>query len=277
MDVTGPLGSTLMLCSVSVVNLPLTQVIPAAAAAGFDCMSLYTPVYRRAVEREGLTTATIRAMLDDHGIVINEIEVVGDWMGPLDHEQYPWLDLTYSSEELLDLANELGADTVAATYFGPAADPSDYAAGFAALCDAAAGRGLRIALEYPAMATISSFPQAARVIREADRANGGLMLDTWHHRRSGSVGVDVSLLPADRVFSVQVADADEPVGPPAEDIVNRLLPGAGGFDVAGMLRELDDLGVRCPVGVEVLRREIVQQGAVAATRILHDALAAVVR
>ena len=46
------LGDELMLCNVSVANLPLQQVIPAAAEAGFDSVSVVARAHRRAVERD---------------------------------------------------------------------------------------------------------------------------------------------------------------------------------------------------------------------------------
>jgi sugar phosphate isomerase/epimerase len=65
-------------------------------------------------------------------------------------------------------------------------------------------------------------------------------------------------------------------GPPMDDVVHRVLPGQGELGVADLLATLDDRGVRCPVGVEVLRREILEGGAEMATKRLYQALVEVV-
>jgi hypothetical protein len=85
-------------------------------------------------------------------------------------------------------------------------------------------------------------------------------------------------VPADRILSVQLADGTrEPVGPPIEDVLYRSLPGTGDLGVASLLRDLDERGVRCAVGVEVLRREVVADGPAAAAERLYASLQTVVR
>jgi sugar phosphate isomerase/epimerase len=270
---TGRLGDELMLCSMSVVNLPLQDVIPAAAAAGFDCMSVVARVHRRAVERDGLTDADLRALLAENGMRVQEVEAAGDWLGPPRPAEREWMDPVYDTGRFLDTATALGARTVVATHFGEPAPVQVAATAFASLCDRAGERGLQVALEFPAMATIADVRTAWDAVRLADRPNGGLLLDVWHHRRSGATDADLAAVPPDRILSIQLGDGTkDPVGPPIEDVVHRSLPGAGDLGVAQLLRELDERGVRCPVGIEVLQREIVADGPAAATERLHAAL-----
>jgi sugar phosphate isomerase/epimerase len=273
----GRLGDELLLCNVSVANLPLQDVIPAAAAAGFDCMSVVARAHRRAVQRDGLTDADLRALLADHGVRVQEVEAAGDWLGPPWPAARAWLDPVYDTGRILDLASILGARTVVATHFGEPAPAEVAAAAFAALCDRAGELGLRVALEFPAMGTIADVGTAWDVVRLADRPNGGVLLDVWHHRRSGATDTDLAAVPAERILGVQLSDgAREPVGPPIDDVVHRSLPGTGELGIAPLLRELDERGVRCPVGVEVLRREIVADGAWAAAERLIAPLRAVI-
>ena len=274
----GRLGDDLMLCNVSVANLPLQEVVPAAAAAGFTCMSVLARTHRRAVVRDGLSSADLRALLVGHGIRVQEVEAAGDWLGPLPAAEQPWLDPVYTTAEMLDLADELDARTVVATWFGASAPPERAAEVFAALCDDAADRGRQVALEFPAMATIADLGAAWAVVRAAGRANGGLLIDNWHHQRGGGSFDDLLTIPPDRIMSVQLSDADrDPLGPPLADIVRRTLPGAGALEPAGLVRLLDGHGVRCPVGIEVLRRDVVAGGATSAAQVLYDTLAATIR
>jgi sugar phosphate isomerase/epimerase len=273
----GRLGDELMLCNVSVANLPLQEVIPAAAGAGFGCISVLARAHRRAVERHGFTNAELCGLLADHGIWVQEVEAAGDWLGPVPAAEKPWLDPVYDTAQLLELADELGARTLVATHFG-APVPTEAAAGaFAALCDRAAAHRVQVALEAPAMATVADVRSAWGIVALADRPNGGLLLDNWHHRRSPATDDDLAGVPPGRVLSVQLSDGTrEPVGPPVEDVVHRALPGDGELGVVALVRALDERGVRCPVGVEVLRREIVAGGAVAAAKTLYESLRAVI-
>src|SRR5579859_7516162 len=93
----GRLGDELMLCNMSVANLPLQEVIPAAAGAGFDCISVLARAHRRAVERDGLTNTELRGLLADHGIRVQEVEAAGDWLSPVPVAEKPWLDPVYDS------------------------------------------------------------------------------------------------------------------------------------------------------------------------------------
>ncbi len=183
------------------------------------------------------------------------------------------MDPVYDSAQLLQLADELDAPTIVATHFGDAVPAEVAAESFARLCDRAAQGGRRIALEFPAMATISDVTSAWEVVRLAGRANGGLLVDNWHHDRSVGSDDDLDLVPPDRIFSVQLSDATAvPSGPPLDDVVHRMLPGDGELEITGWLQRLGDRGVRCPVGIEVLRREIVEQGAERAARTLYRSL-----
>jgi sugar phosphate isomerase/epimerase len=294
----GRLGDELTLCNTSVATLPLRDIVPAAAAAGFAYLSVTARAHRRAVERDGLTNREFRSLLADHGVRVSEVEAAADWAGPLPANLDRWLDPVYDTSRFLDLADELDARTIVVTYLGPPRPAETLAAPFAALCDRAAGSGRQVALECAAMATIADTRLGWEVARLADRRNGGLLVDNWHHYRGtgtgtgidgegdgsdgGSSGGDGSDGLADvdpnRVFGVQLSDGTrEPAGPPTEDIRHRTLPGEGEMEVAGFLRRLEEHGVRCPVGIEVLRGDIVAGGAHAAAIRLHAALHAVVQ
>ena len=175
-----------MLCNVSMATVAFADFVEAAASAGFDAISLLGRSHRRATQRDGLSGRTMRRLVDDHGLVVTDLEAVGDWLGPPPDDQPPFLHHVYPTETYLDIAAELGARTVVAVHFGVPA-PIDLAAErFAALCDAALTRALRVALEFPAFATIADISTAWEVVRLADRPNAGIVLDLWHHRRGGN-------------------------------------------------------------------------------------------
>ena len=271
-------GPLRVLCHISVAPVPARELIPAAAGAGFDGVSIVARAHQRFLASEGLTDADLRALLTDHGLVVTDFEAVGDWLTPPPTDAPTFLRAVYTEAQCLEAAAAVGASTLVATHFGEPVPADQAAPAFAGLCDRAADRGLQVALEFPAMATIADVTAAWDVVRLADRPNGGILLDTWHHRRSPGTDAHLADVPAERVLSIQLRDgAAEPVGPPVEDVMISVLPGDGDFGLADLLRQLDERGVNCPVGIEVLSREILAQGPVRAAEILYNALSRVLQ
>ena len=67
---------------------------------------------------------------------------------------------------------------------------------FAALCDRAARHGLLVAFEFLPWSDVPDVAAAWRLIRLADRKNGGLLIDTWHYFRGAADPVEVRSVPA---------------------------------------------------------------------------------
>jgi sugar phosphate isomerase/epimerase len=264
----------LMLCNVSVGNVHLREAIPAAAAAGFEVMSIAA----RPLAKSGMSPAELRLVLDDHGIRVQEIEAAFDWLALPAPADAPWLHVEQTADELIAAGAELGAATVVGVHAGPPSPPEVAAEAFGRFCDRAATHGMQAALEYVAFATIADLASAWNVVALAGRPNGGLLVDLWHHRRSLSSDDSLRAIPADRIHSVQLSDGTAtPVGTLLHDVHHRRLPGDGEFDVAGFVRTLVDHGVTCPIGVEVFQPERLRRGLPEALAALHESLAAVVR
>lgn len=237
--------------------------VEAAAAAGYGGIGLRTGDRRRA-HADGLTDPDLRAVLDANGIEVVELEGLHKWgmagdagAGARRHE-----------DRLYELADALGGRHVTAT--GDLDLPHDQVvARFAAVCDRAAEHGLTIALEFLPWTEVADAAAAGRIVREADRPNGGVLVDTWHHFRGAADATLLTALPAKRIVAVQFDDADEQVvGTLLEDTLHRRrLPGRGDFDLVGFLRLLADHGVRAPLCVEVIEDELSELDVtVAATR-----------
>ena len=250
-------------------TLPLGDVIPAASAAGFTSMS----VLARAHQKCGMTDAELAACFADHGIAVQDIEASGDWLAAPPPAAEPWLRSVYDTSQLLDVAATLGATTLVAVHFGPARPVEEAAEAFAALCDRAAAHGLRVALEFVAIATIADAATAWDVVRRADRPNGGVLVDLWHHRRSGLGDEALDEVPADRIFGIQLSDgARQPEGTLLEDLQRRRLPGDGDFGVREFVARMQARGVTCPLGIEIFDAALLARGAQEATQVLYDAL-----
>jgi sugar phosphate isomerase/epimerase len=180
----------------------------------------------------------------------------------------------YGEDELLRIAEAVGARSLnAAEVLGGTWTVEEGAEAFAALCDRAAPRGLLVHLEWLAWSRVPDVATAWEVVRLADRPNGGLNVDTWHCARTATTADELRALPADRVLAIQLDDAPLRAEENLIDATlhDRQLPGEGELDLAGYLGALRDIGVRCPVGVEVFSDKLHATGAAHAARAAADA------
>jgi sugar phosphate isomerase/epimerase len=243
----------LVLCPGTLPRAPFRVRAAAAAAGGFAGVGLWLP-HRAQAHAEGLADADLRAVLADHGLVVTEVESITDF-GPCfrggaraAREPTPRERLAY------EVATAVGATTVTVVE-GPgdpmAVGPAGEA--FALLCDRAAAHGLDVAIEFWPHSAVDA-RRAAAIAAAAGRANGGLLVDTWHAHHEAGVAEALRAAPAGSVKAVQVADV---AGDAFDDYFDatmhaRRLPGDGVADLTGALRLLNAVGAAAPLGVEVL-------------------------
>jgi sugar phosphate isomerase/epimerase len=253
-------AGSLVLCSGTVRDASLVETVRAAAAAGFDGVSLYHREYVAARDA-GWSDRALVDLLDAEGIAVAELDGVMRWL-PGD-ERGP------SLEAFVDVAALLGARsiTVIETH-GRAATPD----AFAAVCDCAGDAGLLAHLEYFPTSGIRDCATASAIAVAADRDNGGVLCDLWHHVRGPDAG---ALRFGDApVLCVQVGDVAAVPEPDLrhEMLHGRVLPGAGVADVPALLRALRTAGCTAPMEVEVYSDDLAARDPVDAARLAHAAL-----
>jgi len=257
-SITGrrPLASgDLVLCAGTVLFASLPDRLRAARAAGFAGVSLWAEDYEQALAG-GTTAADLRAMLDDHGLAVGEVDAVSRWLPVADGEEAPF---GRSIDEILPIAVAVGARSInVVELFGGALDVAVAAEAFAKVCDRAVDHGLLVHLELLPWSRIPDVTVAWEIVRLAGRDNGGLMLDTWHHIRSNKGNAALQAIPAERIFALQLSDAPAEADGDAMDetLRRRRLPGAGDGNLAGLIRLLESRGLRAPVGVEVFSEDL---------------------
>ncbi len=278
----GPLTEDdLVLCSGTIARARLPEAVPIAAAVGFRGLSVYFDDYV-AVCDDGWTDVALRALLDDHEVAVAELDgamrwLPGDTRGP-------------SAEAFLDAAAALGARSCtvievdgrsigeeAGDQTGDALPFGFVVEAFAAVCDLAASRDLLLHLEYFPVSGICDLATVDAIAVAAGRANGGVLLDVFHHTRGPDAGRTDLGDAAARVLAVQVNDVrDEPAMSLRREIMHdRLLPGAGVANVGALLRALREQGCTAPFGVEVYSDELHALGAAEAAQRAGDALRSV--
>ena len=248
----------LVLCAGTLIGTPLLDRLGPARAAGFTGISVFASECE-ALAAQGISLAEQRRRINDAGLDVAEVEIVARWLP--DQQPHPGMpgwssDLLtrLTPEAVLPIAAELGARTVIlAEAFGVPYHAERMAAGFAAACDHFLPAGIDVALEFITGSTIATLDQAAEITRLANRANGGVLVDSWHLFRGGSSLETLRALPATEIKSVQISDAPAIASDDLEHEMThaRLLPGDGAFDLAGLLDALQSIGCCARIGIEV--------------------------
>jgi sugar phosphate isomerase/epimerase len=254
----------LVLCSGSLAReSTFGERIAAAVAGGFAGISLWARDYFSA-QRSGLTDADMRALLTGNGLAIAELDLAWSWLpgaseihipAELDTEEL----FAYDEADLFRIADAVGARSInAIDVFGGDWSVDAAAAAFAGLCDRAAERGLLVHIEFLPWSRIPNVTAAWEIVRRADRANGGVLLDAWHFFRSGADLAALRAVPGERVLGFQLDDGPNDPEPdlPEASLHARLLPGEGELNLGALLATLREIGVVAPVGVEVFSDEL---------------------
>jgi sugar phosphate isomerase/epimerase len=247
---------------------PIAGRIEAARAAGFTRLSV-SPLDVARAEEENTSAAELGRRIRDAGLGI-VMDPVTNWYGGASSPESRFA--RFSADDSLRMSEAL--QVVSITAIGQATSdlPAEEVAGaFGAFCDRAAGLGAQVHLEFIPMTAIPDLTTAWTIVRGADRPNGGILFDTWHFFRGDPDFDALDRIPGERIFAVQIDDAEAEVrGSMREDTQNRLLPGDGSFDLPRVVGALDRIGALRWVGPEVISPVIEAMGPVEAARIAGD-------
>ena len=267
----------LVLCGGSFARaVPLAERIRAAAAAGFQGLSLWGRDYEQA-RASGLGDADLRALLDDHGIAIAEIDGAWAWLPGAeravadDGEGF----FRYREDDLYRIADAVGGRSLnAIDAFGGDWTLDAAAEAYAALCERAARHGLLVHLEFLPWTRIPDVATAWEIARRADRPDAGIAVDSWHFFRGRPDWETLRRIPGSRVTAIQLSDAPARPAPDlvAETLHGRRLPGEGELDLARLVATLREIGADAPLGVEVFSDALHALAPDEAARRARDAL-----
>ena len=224
--------------------------VAAAASAGYRGIGLNHDDLVAVLARDGAEEA--KSILADHGILHLELEFITDWFANGDRRRAS----DFVRRGLLDGAAQLGVNHVkVGGDFGGAAWPMDrMVEEFGRLCEDGAAVGAPIALEIMPWTNLCTIDMVMQVVQGANHRNGGLVLDIWHFARGGIAFSDISFIPSELIFYVEIDDAAaQQEGTLLEDTIHRRrLCGEGDLDVPAFLRCILATGYRGPFGVEII-------------------------
>lgn len=156
----------------------------------------------------------------------------------------------------LETGARLGAKHVLVA--GNDADEARLTERFAALCRLGAPLGLTFDLEPMPWTEVKTLQQGTRIATASRQTNAGVLIDPIHFDRGGNVPADIAAVPVARLHYAQLCDAPAERPCDLETLLHqaraeRLMPGDGALDLAGILRAL---AATLPLAVEIPMRTL---------------------
>ncbi|RKP54347.1 sugar phosphate isomerase/epimerase [Cohnella endophytica] len=233
------------------------QLIKLAARYGFSAVDIDALAL---INNRGLPAA--RELLEQNGVTIGSIELPVEWRESDTKFRQSMKDLAVTAEA----AAALGCRNCC-TYILPSTDeePAAYMAQtikrmrvIAAVLEVYEIRlglefvgphHLRTNWKYPFIWTVKD---TLLMIGAIGRPNVGLLVDTYHCHTTGFTSQDLLTLNKEQIIHVHINDAYDL---PIEQLTDydRLYPGEGVIDLAGMMGSLQKIGYLGAVSQEVLR------------------------
>lgn len=258
----------LVLCSGTLLGHPLRAKIRAAAEAGYRGITLWPEDVDQA-RSEGLSDEDIRRLLADHGQQVLDMDPLLDWTPEAKPKPGEAIVAVTPEARFYAIAEAFGARSLNVVQgFGATLDLDRAAEDLAGVCDRARDHGLVVTVEFLPWSGIPNATVALDLVRRTGRANATVLVDTWHWFRGGGELADLEALPGELVGSLQLCDAPRE---PAEHLMlesmrARRMPGEGDVPIADVVRCLDRIGARVPVGVEVFHADHAGMEAVTVAR-----------
>ena len=240
-----------MQTSIATVSISgdLREKLEAIAAVGFDGVEIFENDFL-AYDR---SPRDVARMVADLGLSITLFQPFRDFEGLPEPQRTRALE---RAERKFDLMGELGTDLmlVCSSVSPLALGGIDRAASdLRELGERAARRGLRVGYEALAWGRhVNDHRDAWEIVRRADHANIGIILDSFHTLSRGIDPESIRKIPGDKIFIVQLADA------PRIDMDLlywsrhfRNMPGEGDLPVTDFMRAVAATGYNGPISLEI--------------------------
>lgn len=140
------------------------------------------------------------------------------------------------------------------------------------LCDIAAAHDVSLAFEFLGQTdcSVPTLDLAAEIVREANRENLGLVIDSFHFYAGGSTFEMIEALDPSLIHIFHINDAEDRPREELEDS-HRLLPGLGILPLRDMLSSFRKIGYDKVASVEIFRPEYWDQDPLLLARDAHAA------
>lgn len=246
-----------------------TDHLEIARAGGFDSLAL-TPSRAKGLMTGGMSAADISDQAAHYGLALGPADGIATWVRDWKSTQGDpalremMIDVfDMDPVEALDISAALGMTAAVGVGFfdeGSIAH-AEMVESFVRFCDLALPYGIEIAVEPIPFWGIPDLSTAWQIVRDADRPNSSITVDTWHiEKGSRNFEQDMLLLaeiPGHRLQHVQLADADRVAyaNSLSGDVMFRKFPGEGELQLDRMLAAIIKQGGLRSVGPEIVSAE----------------------
>ncbi|WP_322614935.1 sugar phosphate isomerase/epimerase [Pseudomonas sp. BIC9C] len=243
------------LASLTVLELSPPDMVEVAARAGYSHVGLRlipaTPEeHHFALVADSELRRQTLARLRDTGIGVLDVEIL----------RLKPDTVVADFEKILAVGAQLGASELLVAGNDP--DEQRLTEHFAELCDLAALYGLHPHLEFMPWTDARNLQQAVRIVENAGRENGGVLVDAFHFDRSGSRLEDLAKVAPSRLRYAQLCDVAGLRPTDMAEILRqarneRRFPGDGDCDLQGLLGILP---TNIPLSLEIPTVQLLEQG-----------------
>lgn len=239
------------LAQLTTLHLTPPQIVALAARTGYDAAGIrllpaapggaaYDLMSDAAMLRETL------AVIKDTGVPVFDLEII---------QIRPGFTLD-SYKAFFEVGQQIGAKAILVGGNDP--DEARMTDSYAALCEAARPYGLTCDLEFMPWTNVPDAATAIRIAKAAGQSNCGILVDGLHFGRSATTLEDIAAIPREWLHYAQICDGAGNVPKDNEGLIfdarhNRLLPGDGVIDLAGMFGNLPS---DVPVSVEIVNDKL---------------------
>jgi 2-keto-myo-inositol isomerase len=233
----------------------LPQDITAAGVAGFKALEIWAA--KMDTYLETASVQDLKALFDGAGVQpasINSIEFI-TFRPPDEYET-----ITARCQELCGLAQAVGCGKIVVV-------PSPTPEGMGwdqikdvsvrvlrELAELAAPYGVQLAFEFLGFSwcSVRTLGQCWEIVREANRSNVGLVIDTCHFYAGGSALNSIDSVDPQKIHIFHINDVEERPLETIED-AHRLLPGEGVIPLDDILARLQGIGFDGLCSIELFR------------------------
>jgi len=247
--------------------------IEVAKAAGYELIEIWAAKLDKAIEEKGLPA--VKKALADSGVkpwAINSIEHISfrtaaDEKGVKDR-----------CKQLTDIALEIGCpNIVVVPGFAPkgATEKTIIDESCRILHDLSDIAGPKVGLAYEFIGgqglSVGTLGEDKKVIQACNRANVGLVIDTFHFYAGNSSFADFEGLDPKKVFIFHINDAEDLPRADLRDS-HRLYPGLGILPLKEILANLKRIGYSSMASIEIFRPEYWDQDPLAVAKAGRDSM-----
>ena len=235
----------------------LPQDIAAAGAAGFKALEIWAA--KMDTYLESASVVDLKALLDGAGVrpaSINSIEFI-TFRPPDEYET-----IKSRCQELCELAQAVGCEKIVVV---PSPTPDGMGWDqikdgsvrvLRELSELAAPYGVQLAFEFLGFSwcSVRTLGQCWDIVRETDRSNVGLVIDTCHFYAGGSALRSIDSVDPSKIYIFHINDVEERPLETIED-AHRLLPGEGVIPLDDIVDHLQGIGFDGLCSIELFRPE----------------------